>query len=99
MECSMMEPLRLEWIGEKAESRELNPCMPALALIFPTLRETRNIPPQWSPVPASPDSYDPASNVIVVDDANGEEIPFRVQFDLIDLALRTGDQERAEGCD
>ncbi len=95
----MMETPRPEWVGEKAESRELNPRMPALALIFLTLREARNIPLQSWPVPASLDSYDPASNVIVVDDASGEGTPFRVQFDLINLALRTRDQERAEGCD
>jgi len=94
-----MEPPRPEWIEEKAELRELNPCMPALALIFPTFRETGNIPPQSSPVPASLDSYDLASNVIVVDDASGEGIPFRVQFDLINLALRHRDPKRAEGCD
>ncbi len=95
----MMETLRPERIGEKAQSRELNPCMPALAVISSTLRETRDIPPQSSSVPASVDSCVVASNVIVVDDASGEGIRFRVQFDLNNLALRTTDQERTEGCD
>ena len=84
-----------EWSEEKAELREVNPCMQALVFIFPSLSETRNIRPRLSPVAASPTPYDLAFKVIVVDDASGEANRFRVQFDL---GVRTRDQARVNGC-
>jgi dolichol-phosphate mannosyltransferase len=60
--------------GEKPKLCEASPFTPALALIIPTLHESKNIRPLLTRVRAALDSYDSAYEVIVVDDASGDGI-------------------------
>jgi dolichol-phosphate mannosyltransferase len=83
--------------GEKAKPCEADPCTPTLAIIIPTLRESRNIRPLLSRVRTALDPYDRAYEVIVVDDASGdgiEEIIAEMASEdpRVRLVVRTGER-------
>ena len=83
--------------GENAKLCEACPCAPALALIIPTLRESKNIEPLLTRVRAALDRYDHSYEVIVVDDESRdgiEEIVAKLarQDPRIRLVVRTGER-------
>jgi dolichol-phosphate mannosyltransferase len=55
-----------------AEAGEVHPSAPGLALVIPTLRESRNIRPLLARVRAALDPCNRAYEVIVVDDSSGD---------------------------
>jgi dolichol-phosphate mannosyltransferase len=62
------------WSGEKLKLCEAIPCTPTLAIVIPTLRESRNIQPLLARLRVALDPCDVAYEVIIVDDASDDGI-------------------------